>query len=246
MDSSSSLPICPKAIPAFWTFRLFPSRSPCWRICDMLTHRLSARLLILGLLLGVPALTQAGLIRTFAVEGVVTRITDPLGTLNFTELGAPVRFEFSFHPETPDLNETASLGVYQGMNSSLTIGGIEISSGSPTIYIAHPRDQFWVMSDFTHPGFEGGGFGFTLGNSSSDTALDDVSLPVTPYPLDLFPYRDMGATFLYPDPGSSSPYRLTIAASVDRFYLVPEPASGALAIVSLTSLLFRRRRWSQF
>jgi hypothetical protein len=185
-------------------------------------------------------LSLHGEVRTFVAERTVNRIDDPLGTLTFAYIGAAFKFKFSFDSDAPDLNETASLGIYDGIAALTTIGGGIFSSGPPRIEIQHPRDFLNAGAEFTYPGSQRAGAGLRLGLGDSDTSLTDVLLPAVPYSLDLCSYKSLGATFQYPDPNSSSPFTALILASLDSFYAVPEPSM--LGLVSTRVLLVLTNR----
>jgi hypothetical protein len=200
------------------------------------------RLIPIGFSLGAFVLfgtSSRGEVRTFVAEGTVTRITDPLGTLNFTHVGAAFKYQFSFDSSAQDLNGTPSIGAYEGISSATMIGDILLPSGMPRIQIQDPNDVFSVSSNVTKPGFlNTSGAGLVLEDQVLSDALTSTALPSEPYPLDLFASSWLAGTFFHPNPGASSPYTLSIIADVDRFYAVPEPSS-LLLIFELTYFLVR-------
>ncbi len=184
----------------------------------------------------------AGEIRTFAMEGTITYVNDPLHMLDWINVGSDrMVYTFSFDSEAPDMNPHPYGAEYNGLSAILRVGEHTILASAPMIGIAHPFDAFRLESELHfNSDFFGSAF-LTLSDQAENNALVDVSLPSTPYPLDVWEFRhfDFGMDV----PQSEYPFvvTLTLGGDIDSFYIVPE---GASVLLLLLGFLFVRRRRS--
>ena len=202
----------------------------------MLTRRF---LMVLGgfLLIAPPAARAAVL--TFAMEGPITFKDDPVGLLDFAEVGDRVVYTFSFDTDAPDTHGAPTLAVYDGIASSVLVGDRQLSSGQPLISIQE-HDLFQVFSDVAMP--EGvSRIAFTL-HDRDLVAILTKALPEEPYGLE--PFEDKEFDFVLdmpPVPPDTIFTRFEFYGDIDRFYIVPEPATAVLVCLGLTAVIRKRR-----
>lgn len=203
------------------------------------------RLLMLGFLLGLPAVSQ-GAVVTFGFEGDVANIHDPVGVLDFVHSGQRFVYTFSFDTDTPNVypEPNPNAGSFVGISSSLTVGGLPFTVGVPVIGTADMpgSDEFGVGSpiQWDQPGFLASGHGVSV-NLLYGNVFDSPALPQVPYDLTLFTSKSFGVQFWVP--GGSTGEIVGFSGPVDSMYLVPEPATGiGLALASL--IILRKRRGS--
>lgn len=201
------------------------------------------QLLMLGLLLGMPAISQ-GAVLTYGFEGNVTGKYDPTGLLDFAQLGQRFAYVFSVDTGTPNVypDPNPNAGSFLGISSSLTVGGFPFTVDAPIINTADSpgSDVFEVSSNiqWDRAGFLPSGHGVSvnlwLGNVFSSPAL-----PQAAYDLDLFTYKEFQVRFQVP--GGSTGESVAFYGNIDSMYLVPEPMTGiGLAIAGLFVIAKRR------
>ncbi len=182
---------------------------------------------------GITSRSQ-GAILTFGFEGDVTSVHDPVGVLDFVKPGQRFIYTFSFDTETPNVrpDQHPTSAWYDGIASSLTVGGFPFTSGVPFIEISTPG-FFNVNSgiDWDHPDLLPVIHSVYVRLSGGD-AVQTINLPTTPYNLDLFGSKGFSVSFAAP--GGSTDQRLSIIGDLDSMHFVPEPiAALMLALASL-------------
>ncbi len=195
-------------------------------------------------LLGITPVSGSAAILTFTFEGHITGKRDPLGLLNFADVGDDVVYTFSFDSEAVPNSYTATSASYRGMSAALLAHQTSFISQRPSIWIQHPLDLFDVSSVFevTLPGLQPQGYVYSrLSDQSESNALTSVDLPAVPYDLTPFSHRTFSLAFTMPIPGGSSEI-LSLSGQVDRF--TPEP--NTLVLMMSAILLSRGPRRLQY
>lgn len=202
-----------------------------------------ARLLVLGLLICWPAASQ-GEVLTFAFEGNVTNVNDPIGILDFVQPGDRFVYTFSFNTDAPNIYPYPhpSAAAYEGISSSLSVADFCFASGTPFMLIADlpQSDSFEVQSgiEWDHPQLLPGNRAVSVRLTWGDV-FDSPSLPHYPYDLALFTYAGFYVQFTAP--GGSTGVLFGFGGDVDSMYIVPEPSTAMLLVLAALAI---RGRWA--
>lgn len=201
-------------------------------------------LLALGFLLLGPPLAAQGEIVTWAMEGTIQSVTDPLGLIGFAQVEEHVLYTFTFDRDTPDTNPTTTSATYLGSAATFAVGTTSFPAAAPQIDIQrhpsfHANDLFNVSSGLQVEGMPGSVY-FRL-RDPLGTALTDTALPPQPCPLASFAGAGFSASVSGPpSPGNPSGTLLSFTGSVDAFYAMPEPCS--LMLFAMATMAFAIRR----
>lgn len=176
------------------------------------------RLLTLGLMLGLPAVSQAAIL-TFALEGNVDTITNLTGSPVAVYEGDRAVLNYTFDSDAPHNNGVAS---YDGISSSLRIGDdVFTTVGLPNISVhAGTNHSSSVNSAVIGLGATGR-MQFSLQSNRNDIFADG-SLPEVPPDITLFSSKWFQVVI---NDATGSP-QLGISGSIDSSYVVPEPLSA--------------------
>lgn len=199
-----------------------------------------ARMIGLGLLLALPAASRAEVL-VFAFEGDVTNVYDPIGVLDFVQPGQRFVYTFSFDRDASNVfpYPHPNAAWYEGISSSLTVGGFPFLTGAPFMEIGDLDAFFNVSSaiEWDHPQLLPERHGMYVRLRGGD-AVQNIMPPQAPYDLDCFNSREFQAAFIAP--GGSTGEPLYIFGGIDSMYIVPEP--GTALLLALAGLAVRGRR----
>ncbi len=180
-----------------------------------------------------------GEIRTFAMEGTVSYISDPLGMLDWVDVGSDrLVYTFSFDSDAVDADNSPSVGVYDGLSASLQVGSTPITVSAPRIIIQHPVDLFRMQSHLIFGSYQGDAF-LTLADQTDNNALTDAVLPIVPYDLGPWQLKYFGIGIYVPQPGYPDTLTIGFGGDIESFYVIPEPTSLTLLFPGL--LVIRRK-----
>jgi len=195
-----------------------------------------------GFLSAAPSVFAAPV--TWAMEGTIQVVDDPLGLIGFAQVGERVQYTFTFDSDTPDTNPTDTLATYLGTASTFRVGTTWLEAGVPQIDIqrhptVHVNDMFDVFSWFQYDGM-GGSVYFRLLDPLG-TVLPGTELPAEPYPLAGFAGASFNCTIVVPySPSNPTTTDLVFYGTIDSFYVVPEP--GSFLLLALACLIINVRR----
>ena len=101
-----------------------------------------------------------GTLITWAMEGTIQAVDDPLDMIGFAQEGERVKYTFTFDSDTPDTNPTPTLATYYGNAAIFNVGTEWLSADAPQIDIqryptVHINDGFDVLSGLQVDGMSG-------------------------------------------------------------------------------------------
>lgn len=196
--------------------------------------------IVFALTAAMPGLAW-GEILTYAMEGTVRNVRDPVGWLSFAQLEDRVSFAISFNSDTPHLNNSGSWHQwFDGISGAGKVGDALFTAPHPGFVVQGPTDFFRMSSTLEINGIQGDAeFGLT---GYTGGQLSHLHLLTEPYLLGDFSGKAFRFGFIGPMlPGESYPTYLTISGDIDSFYVVPEPRSIGIFVVALTHSVRRRR-----
>lgn len=196
-------------------------------------------LAVFSLLVVLPAMAGAEVL-TFAMEGPITFKDDRLGLLDFAAVGDRMLYMFSFDTGAEDGNPTPSLGRYVGLSGSYAANQTTFVTSAPVIQVQE-HDLFDILCTTDLAG-QSARLMFTL-SDQDHTAIPTAALPTLPYELSQFEskYFQLTVDFVPPEPPDVNFTRLTFGGEIDRFCIVPEPATAALVGLGLMGVILKRR-----
>lgn len=193
------------------------------------------RLMMLGLLLGMPAVSQ-GAVLTFALEGSVDTVSNVTGPPIGIHQGDRAILTYTFNSDAP---HNQNVGSYDGIASSLRIGNeVFTTVGVPDLFVQERVYSAFAVKTSTIGLQSSGWTTFELGSDRTDI-FPDGSLPETPPDLSLFTFKRFQVTI---NDSTGSP-QIYIGGSIDSSYAVPEPLTAML--LSVGGLLMGGHRRSR-
>lgn len=194
------------------------------------------RLLMLGLLLGLPAVSQ-GAVLTFAFEGTVDTVMNRTPWTIDIHPGDRAILTYTFDSNAP--HNTRFTDSYDAISASLRIGDDAFAMEVlPAITVQVSAPQMFSVGCTEISGLETTGW-MSSELFSDNSVFPNDSLPLTPPDLSLFFFKSFHVTLLGP---TGSP-ELSISGTVDSSYAVPEPLSAML--LGIGSLLMGGLRRSR-
>lgn len=201
------------------------------------------RLLMLGLIFGLPAVSQ-GEVLTFAFDGFVEHVgSDPLAPVHF-EIGEPITYEYTFDTNAPYIGGDR----FAALSATIAIGDdnfpiIPYGSDPPvTLRVQDSTlDIFGVNSSVTFPGLDRSRHGFVSVYLSTyaGNGITDWRPPALPPDLSRFSTTEWAMYIFGAHEGDVA---FEASGVITRSYQVPDPTTAVFLVLAGVSAVNTRRR----